>query len=222
MAVAQGLGIHRDRAGRGGRRGREAVLAGVGRLDHLPHPRPRRRPVRTAASGWPESPSTMRWAAPGRVVDQDPHRIDQHRGVLSFVLTPGQAGDSPEMIPVLYGIKVARTAGGRPDPTDTSWPTRRTPPAGTGPGYAPTGSARPSLSRPTTAATAGTRAPAAGDPTRSTRRGTRTGTPSSAASTSSNTTAGSPPATTSSPSGSPPRSVSRSSTTGYGAVRNRP
>ena len=40
--------------------------------------------------------------------------IDQHRGVLSFVLTPGQCGDSPEMIPVLDAIRVARPAGGRP------------------------------------------------------------------------------------------------------------
>lgn len=39
---------------------------------------------------------------------------DQHRGVLSFVLTPGQAGDSPEMIPVLDGIRVPRPGGGRP------------------------------------------------------------------------------------------------------------
>ena len=39
---------------------------------------------------------------------------DQHRGVLSFVLTPGQAGDSPEMTTVLDGIKVARPGPGRP------------------------------------------------------------------------------------------------------------
>lgn len=37
--------------------------------------------------------------------------IDQHRGVLSFRLTPGQAGDSPEMIPVLEAIKVPRPLG---------------------------------------------------------------------------------------------------------------
>lgn len=34
--------------------------------------------------------------------------VDQHRGVLSFHLTPGQAGDAPEFIPVLEGISVAR------------------------------------------------------------------------------------------------------------------
>ena len=39
---------------------------------------------------------------------------DQHRGVLSFRLTPGQAGDSPEMTAVLDGIRVARPGPGRP------------------------------------------------------------------------------------------------------------
>jgi transposase len=37
--------------------------------------------------------------------------IDQHRGVLSFRLTPGQAGDSPQMIPVLEAIRVPRPLG---------------------------------------------------------------------------------------------------------------
>ncbi len=40
--------------------------------------------------------------------------IDARRGVLSFTLTPGQAGDSPEMIGVLDGIRVTRPHGGRP------------------------------------------------------------------------------------------------------------
>lgn len=39
---------------------------------------------------------------------------DQHRGVLSFVLTPGQCGDAPEMVAVLDGIRVARPGPGRP------------------------------------------------------------------------------------------------------------
>jgi transposase len=38
---------------------------------------------------------------------------DQHRGVLSFHLTPGQAGDSPAMTTVLEGIRVPRPGGGR-------------------------------------------------------------------------------------------------------------
>lgn len=40
--------------------------------------------------------------------------IDQHRGVLAFALTPGQDGDSPQMIPVLQAIRVARRGPGRP------------------------------------------------------------------------------------------------------------
>ena len=40
--------------------------------------------------------------------------IDTHRGVVSFRLTPGQDGDSPEMIPVLDGVRVARPGPGRP------------------------------------------------------------------------------------------------------------
>lgn len=40
--------------------------------------------------------------------------IDQHRGVVSFVLTPGQRNDSPEMVAVLNGIRVARPGAGRP------------------------------------------------------------------------------------------------------------
>ena len=40
--------------------------------------------------------------------------IDQHRGVLAFLLTPGQDGDSPQMIPVLEMIRVDRPGPGRP------------------------------------------------------------------------------------------------------------
>jgi len=40
--------------------------------------------------------------------------VDQHRGVLSFLLTPGQDGDSPQFIPVLEQIRIARTGPGRP------------------------------------------------------------------------------------------------------------
>jgi transposase len=37
--------------------------------------------------------------------------IDAHRGVLTFRLTQGQSGDSPEMIPLLDAIRVARPLG---------------------------------------------------------------------------------------------------------------
>ena len=40
--------------------------------------------------------------------------VDQHRGVLAFRLTPGQDGDSPQMIPVLNDIAVTRNGPGRP------------------------------------------------------------------------------------------------------------
>jgi transposase len=39
---------------------------------------------------------------------------EQNRQVLSFLLTAGQAGDSPQMIPVLERIRVPRTGPGRP------------------------------------------------------------------------------------------------------------
>lgn len=40
--------------------------------------------------------------------------IDQHRGVLAFLLTPGQDGDSPQLIPVLELIRIGRSGPGRP------------------------------------------------------------------------------------------------------------
>lgn len=40
--------------------------------------------------------------------------IDQHRGLLSFRLTPGQDGDSPQLIPVLDASRVTRSGPGRP------------------------------------------------------------------------------------------------------------
>ncbi len=39
---------------------------------------------------------------------------EQGRQMLAFLLTPGQAGDSPQMIPVLERIRVARVGPGRP------------------------------------------------------------------------------------------------------------
>lgn len=40
--------------------------------------------------------------------------VDAHRGVLAFLITAGQDGDSPQLIPVLDRIHVARPGGGRP------------------------------------------------------------------------------------------------------------
>lgn len=39
---------------------------------------------------------------------------EQNRQVLAFLLTPGQAGDSPHMIPVLQRIRIPRPGPGRP------------------------------------------------------------------------------------------------------------
>jgi transposase len=39
--------------------------------------------------------------------------VDQRRGLISFLLTPGQAGDSPQMIGVLERIRVMRPGGRR-------------------------------------------------------------------------------------------------------------
>ncbi len=44
--------------------------------------------------------------------------VDQHRGVLSFLLTPGQDGDSPQFITVLEQIRIARPGPGRPTDPD--------------------------------------------------------------------------------------------------------
>ena len=149
---------------------------------------------------------------------------DQHRGVLSFRLTPGQSGDSPEMITVLDGIRVARPGPGRPRTrpervlADKAYSSRANRAWLSARGIrvtipVPADQARHRGNRGSTR-----RTPASfRHPT-----GTRTGTPSSAASTSSNTTAGSPPATTNSPSASPPPCTSPSSTTGSDDFRNRP
>ena len=39
--------------------------------------------------------------------------VDQRRGAISFLLTPGQAGDSPQIIGVLGRIRVMRPGGRR-------------------------------------------------------------------------------------------------------------
>lgn len=40
--------------------------------------------------------------------------IDADCGVLSFVITPGQVGDGPQMVPVIEKIRVPSTGRGRP------------------------------------------------------------------------------------------------------------
>ena len=93
----------------------EIVVAGVGGLHHRPgaHPRGRRasgqcgsRCRRTDHHALGRSRGG--WGTKTHVA------IDQHRGVLTFQLTPGQANDSPQFIPVLEQIRVARIGPGRP------------------------------------------------------------------------------------------------------------
>jgi transposase len=148
--------------------------------------------------------------------------IDQHRGVLTFQLTPGQANDSPQFIPVLEQIRVARIGPGRPQPgPSASWPTRPTHRAPTETGCAAAGSGPPSRAPPISSGTDNDEDPEAADHQRSTLTGTRTVTPSNAASTSLSSTALSPPATTNSPSATQPPPTSWSSTPGSDDFRNR-
>jgi transposase len=43
------------------------------------------------------------------------HLVVDGRGLpMRFLLTPGQAGDNPQLVPLLDGISVARTGAGRP------------------------------------------------------------------------------------------------------------
>jgi transposase len=149
--------------------------------------------------------------------------VDQRRGVISFLLTPGQAGDSPQMIGVLERIRVMRPGGRRartrPDRVlaDKAYSSRANRAWLAGHGI------RATIPVPTDqAAHRKARGAAAADHPRSIRKCTRTGTPSNAASTCSNTTAASPPATTNSPSATPRPYTSPSSTTGFDDLRNRP
>ena len=140
------------------------------------------------------------------------------------LLTPGQAGDSPEMIAVLHR-----------HPSGPSRARATTQPPRPGPGRQGLLLPRePGLARARTSIKATIPVPAdqaghrqrRGSHRRTTpgvrrRTATRTDTPSNAASATSNTTAASPPATTSSPSASPPPSTSPASTTGSEDFRNR-
>jgi hypothetical protein len=124
-----GVGTDRVRADR--RRGRagQAVLAGVSGLDHCPGARARRRARRDSVNlvaGEPDHHALDRsrggWSTKTHLA------VDQRRGVISFLLTPGQAGDSPQMIGVLERIRVMHPAVAGPVPVRTGfWPTRPTP-----------------------------------------------------------------------------------------------
>jgi transposase len=67
--------------------------------------------------------------------------VDGRGRPLVILLTPGQAGDAPMMLPLLAGLRVGRRSGDRaPGPT-VFWPTRPTPRARSAPTCEPAGSA---------------------------------------------------------------------------------
>ena len=219
-----GCGSGRGRVTGPRQRGGPPVLAGVGGLDHRPRPCPRRRrPPRQRGSGCWEPDHHALGRSRGGWGTKTHAAVDARRGVLAFTLTPGQAGDSPEMIAVLAGHPSgpsrarATTQPPRPSPGRQGLLLPRQPGLATH----HTGSRRPSPSQPTKPDTASIEAQPAAHPPPSTPNGTRTDTPSNAPSATSNTTAASPPATTSSPSATPPPSTSPASTTGSEDFRNR-
>jgi transposase len=52
--------------------------------------------------------------SPGRTDDANRATLEGGRRPLAFVITPGQRGDAPQLIPVIERIRVPRPAGGHP------------------------------------------------------------------------------------------------------------
>ena len=79
-------------------------------------PRPTRAgPAGTASSAWRGSRTTTPWDGPGADGAPGPRAaVEAGLGAGSLLLTAGQAGDCPMMIPVLEAISVKRPARGRP------------------------------------------------------------------------------------------------------------
>ena len=117
LAVERGVGAHRGGPGRCGptppgrstggcRWTRAAVRARAPR---------ERGPAGTASSAWRGSRTTTPWDGPGADGAPGPHAaVEAGLGAGSLLLTAGQAGDCPMMIPVLEAISVKRPARGRP------------------------------------------------------------------------------------------------------------
>jgi transposase len=125
---------------------------------------------------------------------------------LSFVLTPGQAADSPRFVPVLEGIKV-RGPVGRPRTRPGAVAADKTPPAPTVPTCGDAVSAVSFRRRPTRSPTARRRVLAAAARSLTIRTCTRTATLSNAASTRSRSGGAWPPATTRPPPATSPDST---------------
>ena len=77
---------------------------------------PRERgPAGTASSAWRGSRTTTPWDGPGADGAPGPRAaVEAGLGAGSLLLTAGQAGDCPMMIPVLEAISAERPARGRP------------------------------------------------------------------------------------------------------------
>lgn len=72
-------------------------------------------PAGTASSAWRGSRTTTPWDGPGADGAPRPRAaVEAGLGAGSLLLTAGQAGDCPMMIPVLEAISVKRPARGRP------------------------------------------------------------------------------------------------------------
>ena len=109
LAAERGVGAHRGGPGRPGRRRREDRLAGVGGRA------PPCAPAPHASSAWRGSRTTTPWDGPGADGAPRPRAaVEAGLGAGSLLLTAGQAGDCPMMIPVLEAISVKRPARGRP------------------------------------------------------------------------------------------------------------
>lgn len=115
LAGARDLAAGRGRTAGPGRRGRQAVVAGV--VDsttsraHI-HAAGARQNRFGRVAGEPDHHALGR--SGGGWGTKTHAAVDQRRGVLSFILTPGQDGDSPQLVPVLDAIRVARPGPGRP------------------------------------------------------------------------------------------------------------
>jgi hypothetical protein len=171
----------------------------------------------------PSRPTT-RWAAHGGGLTTKLHLgCEQGQKPLSVIVTAGQRGDSPQFVPVLRGIRVARLYGGRP----------RTRPDRVLADQAYTSKAYTSMANRAYLRQRGIKAtiPSKADQDAHRRakgskggrpptfdpRSTDSATPSSAASTGSNATAVWPPAMTNLPSATKPPCTSQQSANGYPA-----
>ena len=117
LAVERGVGAHRGGPGRCGPTppGRSTGGCRWTRAAVRAHAPRERGPAGTASSAWRGSRTTTPWDGPGADGAPRPRAaVEAGLGAGSLLLTAGQAGDCPMMIPVLEAISVKRPARGRP------------------------------------------------------------------------------------------------------------